>query len=225
MNSFLSENSHHQMPGRVLHLCLGCSPDRLAVIPRTLERQLALLNIEALCDVLPTVFVIHERAKLSAELRHAVTPVLKSSRRSALGAPEIERYLDVASTIVVSGLEASLEVYATVSELAFFGLWQVVLPEKAILDRHPSSHGSCLHILAHGFKDCVEIAAIENLLVGSGKELAGDQEIACSRPSPDGWHHDGRRGNNRLAPDHKLVGRLAGNGRYIPTPQNNISAS
>jgi len=145
--------------GRLLHLCLGGSPDRLSCLGNEETRSQLVGTMNQYSARLPTVFVVNDRANLAVELaRHNPNvPVLKSARRSALDINGIDSYLKNADTVVLTGLETSYEIYATAAELATFGVWNLLIPEHAVADRHSNTHGACLHILAHGYKDSVAI--------------------------------------------------------------------
>lgn len=163
--------------GGILHLCVGCSPDRLAAITAPNLRRQVIARVAGLARLLPTVFVTGERADLCLGLLEASphATVLRSPQRSALAAPGIDRYLGAATMVIVSGLETSREIYATTTEIASFRYWQVMLPEEAMADRHKAAHGSCLHILAHGFGSHVKVVPVTSLhasMATAGQDLA-----------------------------------------------------
>jgi hypothetical protein len=154
-----------------LHICVGCSPERLAAIPAGARRQQALAQIHAVAARLPTVFVIGERHGLCEELRDVPGTVLRSATSSALSAAGIEAFLNRSSTIVLTGLETSFEIYATAAELVYCTHWHILLPQDAILDRHTSSHGGCLRLLAQGYAGYLSVLSLADLWQALGTAI------------------------------------------------------
>lgn len=180
-----AEHARPRAGRRMLHVCVGWSPGRLASIPDARGKARVLGHIRELAARLSTVFVVAEGTGLPSSARRLIpgANLLQAPGRNALGAPRFLQALDRYETVVLTGLETSGEVYATAYEIAALRHWNVILPEEAVIDRHASAHGSCLHLLGQGFGRFVSVVPIASLLATLQPVVSAPLEHATSGES------------------------------------------
>lgn len=163
MNQFCRLDNVSQKDVSLLHLCVGCSDEQLAQIPAH-KRHLVIESIRSIAEYVPTLFVVRPDQKLASLLEPcgAITKS-KGARLVTAESDTLEAFakLRAGSTVLITGIHASKEVFAAAADLMDFKGCKVALVREGISDTSEYGEKAAFAMLEQAYRDQIQAVRID----------------------------------------------------------------
>lgn len=166
MNAISRLGKNVQQNRGLLHLCVGCSDGELARLT-VRDRQSVQNNIRAIAALMPTLFVVRHDKPLTPRLEPAdAVMVNRGSRLVTAETRTLDAFarLKPGSTVLVTGIHASSEVFAAAADLVDFKGCHVILVREAIGDTSEYGMQAAFNMLVQAYPGQIEIVGIDSVV-------------------------------------------------------------